>query len=72
MVCIHTSDFSLDMPEASGAHHGVAPAGHSGTAPTSPLPSPPPLPPVSIEQLLAMQNELMRVLIEKLVHRGGR
>jgi hypothetical protein len=31
--------------------------------------SQPPLP-VSIEQLLATQNELMRVLMENLVHRG--
>jgi hypothetical protein len=27
--------------------------------------------PVSIEQLLATQNELMQVLTENLVHRGG-
>jgi hypothetical protein len=33
----------------------------------TPLPPPRPLPPVSIEQLLATHNELMRVLMENLV-----
>jgi hypothetical protein len=35
----------------------------------TPPPPPPPPPPVSIEQLLATQNELMRVLMENLVQR---
>jgi hypothetical protein len=65
MVCTHTGDFDLDVPEGSGAHRGAAPTGPHGPAPEAPPP-----PPVSIEQLLAMQNGLMRVLTENLMHRG--
>jgi hypothetical protein len=43
------------MNELRNAAHGTPP------------PPPPPPPLVSIEQLLAMQNELMRVLMENLV-----
>jgi hypothetical protein len=75
MVCTHTGDFALDVPEASGARAGAAATGPCGLAPTgprraaprSPSPPPPPPPPVSIEQLLATQNELMQVLTENLV-----
>jgi hypothetical protein len=49
MVCTHTGDFDLDVPEGSGAHRGAAPTGPHGPAPEAPPP-----PPVSIEQLLAM------------------
>jgi hypothetical protein len=48
----------LDIPEGSAGH------GHGrGKAPRdNPLP-PPPRAPVSIKELLATQNELMRVLV---------
>jgi hypothetical protein len=35
-------------------------------------PPPPRPPPMSIKQMLVIQNELMRVLTENLVHQGGR
>jgi hypothetical protein len=55
MVRTRTSEDSiLDIPEGSvGRGRGQVPCGGA----------PPPLP-VSLEQLLAMQNELMRRLIE--------
>jgi hypothetical protein len=72
MVRTCSGDFALDVPKASSARGGATPTGPRGAAPMSPLP-PPPLPPsVSIEQLLAMHKELMRVLMKNLVHRGGR
>jgi hypothetical protein len=67
MVHTHIGDFILDVPEGSGARHGAASIGPHGAAPEAP-----PLPPVSIEQLLATHNELIRVLMENLVHQGGR
>jgi hypothetical protein len=72
MVRTRTGDFVIDVPEGSGAHRGAAPIGPRETAHASPQPPPPPPPPVSIERLLATQNELMWVLTENLVHRGGR
>jgi hypothetical protein len=72
MVCMRTSDFILDVPEGSSARHGAAPTEPRGAALEAPPPPPSPLPLVSIEQLLAMQNELMRVLTKNLVHQGGR
>jgi hypothetical protein len=68
MVHTRTGDFDLDMPKGSGARRGAAPTRTRGPAPEAP----PPPPPVSIEQLLATQNELMPVLTENLVHRGVR
>jgi hypothetical protein len=61
MVCTWTSEDSiLDIPERSiGRGHGQVPR---GGAPPPPPPAPPP--PVSLEQLLATQNEQMRRLIE--------
>jgi hypothetical protein len=61
MVHIRTSEDSiLDIPEGSvGRGRGQVPRGGA--------PSPPP---VSLEQLLATQNELMRRLIENDEHRG--
>jgi hypothetical protein len=47
LVCIHTGNFALDVPEASGARGSAAPTEHHGAAPAPP----PPL--VSIEQLLS-------------------
>jgi hypothetical protein len=59
-------DAVLDIPEGSvdcGRGHGQAPRGN---------PRPPPLcPPVSIEQLLATQNEIMSVLKENEARRGA-
>jgi hypothetical protein len=69
MVHTRIGNVNLDMHEGSGACRGAAPTGPHGTAPEAPLPPPPLLPPVSIEQLLATQNELMRVLTENLMHR---
>jgi hypothetical protein len=70
MVRTRTGNFTLDMPKSSNACAGAAAAGPRG--PTSELPPPPPLPPplVSLKQLLATQNELMRMLTENLVHHG--
>jgi hypothetical protein len=64
MVRTRTSeDLILDIPEGStGRVGGQAPRGNA-------LP-PPPLPPFSMEQLLAMQNNLMRRLVENDEHRG--
>jgi hypothetical protein len=58
MVRTRTSEDSiLDIPEGSvGSGHGQVPRGGA--------PPPPPQPPVSLEQLLAMQNDLMRRLGE--------
>jgi hypothetical protein len=58
MVRTRTSEDSiLDIPEGSvGSGHGQVPRGGA--------PPPPPQPPVSLEQLLGMQNDLMRRLVE--------
>jgi hypothetical protein len=69
MMCTPTGEFILDVPKFSVGGAGASHPMPHGTAPTSP---PPPPPPVSIEQLLAMLNELMWVLMEKMAHRGGR
>jgi hypothetical protein len=65
MVHTRTSeDPILDMPEGStGCGRGQAPRGNA--------PPPPPRPPVSLEQLLAMQNDLMRRLVENNKWRGA-
>jgi hypothetical protein len=62
MVRTRTSeDAILDIPEGSvGRGHGQVPRGGA-----------PPPPPVSLEQLLATQNDLMRRLIENDEHRGA-
>jgi hypothetical protein len=58
MVHTRTSeDPILDIPESSaGRGHGQAPHGNA--------PPPPPHPPVNLEQLLAMQNDLMSLIVE--------
>jgi hypothetical protein len=63
MVRTRTSeDPLLDIPESSvGRRRGQAPRGNATP--------PPPRPPVSLEQLLAMQNDLMRLLMENEMHR---
>jgi hypothetical protein len=67
MVHTCTGDFTQDVPESSNAHAGAAMNELHNAACGTPPPQPPPPPPVSLEQLLAMQNELMRVLTENLV-----
>jgi hypothetical protein len=63
MVHTRTSkDPILDIPEGSiGRGHGQVPRGNA---------PPPPL--VSLEQLLATQNDLMRRLVENNEHRGAK
>jgi hypothetical protein len=73
MVRMCTGNFTLDMLESSGARARAVANGPCGSAPTGPHgatpPSPPPPPSlVSIEQMLATQNELMRVLTENIMH----
>jgi hypothetical protein len=65
MVRTRTSDDSiLDIPEGSiGRGRGQVPRGGA--------PPPPPRPPVSLEQLLATQNDLMRRLVENDERRGA-
>jgi hypothetical protein len=62
MVHIRTfEELGLDSPDGSAGHgRGQVPHG-----------SAPPPPPVSLEQLLATQNDLMRKLIENDEHRGA-
>jgi hypothetical protein len=56
-------DSILDIPEGSvGRGHGQVPRDSA--------PPPPPLPPISLEQLLAMQNDLVRRLVENDDNRG--
>jgi hypothetical protein len=57
-------ELNHDSPEGSLARgHGQVPCGSA--------PPPPPSPPVSLEQLLATQNDLMRRLIENDKRRGA-
>jgi hypothetical protein len=62
MVCTRTSEDSiLDILEGFvGRGHGEVPCGDA-----------PPLPPVSLEELLGTQNDLMRRLVENDEHRGA-
>jgi hypothetical protein len=58
-----SEDFILDIPEGSvGCGHGQVPRDSA--------PPPPPRAPVSLEQLLATQNDLMRRLVENDERRG--
>jgi hypothetical protein len=66
MVHMRTCDFTRDVAESSNTHAGAAT--NELRNDSCGTPPPPPLP-VSIEQLLAMQNELMRGLTENLVQR---
>jgi hypothetical protein len=61
-----TKDDVLDIPEGSaqrGRGHGQPSRGNA--------PPPPLHPPVSLEQLLATQNELMTLLIQNEARRGA-
>jgi hypothetical protein len=61
-----TDDDVLDIPE------GSTPRGHGRGQPShGNAPPPPPHPPVSMEQLLATQNELMTLLIQNEARRGA-
>jgi hypothetical protein len=61
-----TDDDVLDIPE------GSAPRERGRGQPTrGNAPPPPPHPPVSLEQLLATQNELMTLLIQNETRRGA-
>jgi hypothetical protein len=52
-----SEELSLDIPEGStGCGRGQVPRGGA--------PPPPPRPPISLDQLLATQNDLMRRLVE--------
>jgi hypothetical protein len=72
MVCTHTGDFTQDVPEPLNARAGAATNELRNAACGTPLSPPPPPPPVSLEQLLATQNELMRVLTENIMQREVR
>jgi hypothetical protein len=62
-----TEDAMIDILEGS-VGYGCGP----GQVPRGNPPTPPPSrPPVSIEQLLATQNELMNVLVQNEALRGG-
>jgi hypothetical protein len=61
-----TDDDVLDIPEGSAPHGRGRGRPSHGNAPL-----PPPHPPVSLEQLLATQNELMILLIQNEARRGA-
>jgi hypothetical protein len=67
MVSMRTTDDDmLDIPK------GSAPRGRGRGQPScGNAPPPPPHPPVSLEQLLATQNELMTLLIQNEARRGA-
>jgi hypothetical protein len=64
---VHTrmsEELKLNILEGStGRGRGQVPHGNA--------PPPPPRPPVNLEQLLAIQNDLMRRLVENDEHRGA-
>jgi hypothetical protein len=65
MVHTRTSeDATLDIPKGS-IGRGRRQVPHGGS------PHPPPHLPISLEHLLATQNDLMRRLVEKNEHRGA-
>jgi hypothetical protein len=66
MVHTCTGDFTQDVPKPSNAHARAATNELHNAAHGTP-PPPPPL--VSLEQLLATQNKLMKVLTKNLVQR---
>jgi hypothetical protein len=65
MVCTKTfEDPILNIPEGCAeCRRGQVPRGNA--------PPPPPRPPISLEQLLATQNNLMRLLMENETRRGA-
>jgi hypothetical protein len=69
MVRTRTGDFTQDVLESSNARVGAATNELRNAAHRTP---PPPPPPVSLKQLLATQNELMRVPTENLMQREVR
>jgi hypothetical protein len=69
MVHTRTGDFTQDVLESSNARVRAATNELRNAAHRTP---PPPPPPVSLKQLLATQNELMRVPTENLMQREVR
>jgi hypothetical protein len=69
---MRTSDFTQDVPEPSNARAGAATNELCNVAHGTPPPPPILLSPVSLEQLLATHNELIRVLMENLMQREVR
>jgi hypothetical protein len=67
-----TDDFTQDVPESLNALAGAAMNELRNAARRTPPPPLPPPPPVSLEQMLATQNELMRMLTENLIQREAR
>jgi hypothetical protein len=67
MVRMRTGNFTQHVLEPSNAHTGAAMNELRNATHGTTLPPPPPPSPVSLEQLLATQNELMRVLTENLM-----
>jgi hypothetical protein len=66
---VHMRDTDDDMLDNL---EGSAPRGHGrGQSSRGNAPPPPPHPPVSLEQLLATQNELMTLLIQNKARRGA-
>jgi hypothetical protein len=61
-----TEDDVLDIPKGSTPHRRGCGQPSRGNAPP-----PPPHPPVSLEQLLTTQNELMTLLIQNEAHHGA-
>jgi hypothetical protein len=59
-------DDVLDLLEGSAAHERGC-----GQPPHGNAPPPPSRPPVSLEQLLATQNEIMTLLIQNMTHHGA-
>jgi hypothetical protein len=72
MVRTRTGNFTQLVPESSNARAGAAMNELHSVAHGTPSLPPPPPPPMSIEQLLATQNELKRVLTENLMQREVR
>jgi hypothetical protein len=65
----HHTTLTIDVLKPSFGRAGASHHASRGTAPTS---QPPPPPPMSIEQVLVIQNELMRSLMENMGHWGWR
>jgi hypothetical protein len=61
-----SDDDVLDIPEGSALRRRGC-----GQPPRGNAPPPPPRPSVSLEQLLATQNELMTLLIQNETHHGA-
>jgi hypothetical protein len=72
MVHTRTGDFTQDVPELLNARTGAAMNELCNSARGTPPPPLLPPPPVSLEQLLATQNKLMRILMENFMQHEAR